>query len=105
MDFITHLPKPTKGNDCVIVFVDKLSKTAHFAACKNSASALDVAEIFLDKIFKLHGLPTKIISDRDSRFTSKFWTTIMNAMNVKLGMSTAFHPQTDGQTEWLNRTL
>jgi hypothetical protein len=85
--------------------VDWLTKTAHFEACKTTVSAKDVADIFVQNIFGYHGLPRKIISDRDSCFTSKFWKAIMKTLDVKLGMSTAFHPQTDGQTERTNRTL
>jgi hypothetical protein len=77
----------------------------HFAPTKTKATAPDVARIFFDVIFRLHGIPKVIVSDRDSRFTSRFWKALFNNLGTKLAMSTAFHPQTDGQTERANRTL
>ena len=105
MDFITHLPTTKKGNDSIVVFVDLFSKMAHFVAMKATDSAPQVARIFFDTIFKLHGLPKRIVSDRDPKFTSMFWKTLFSHLGTKLAMSTAFHPQTDGQTERANRTL
>ncbi|GJJ71552.1 hypothetical protein EMPS_03902 [Entomortierella parvispora] len=87
------------------VFVDKLTKLAHFVPSTTSATAIDVAHQFFDNIFKLHGLPTSIISDRDTRFTSRFWQELHKLLDVKLALSTAYHPQTEGQTEVTNKTL
>lgn len=105
MDFITQLPTTKSGNDAVIVFVDRLTKMVHFAPTKTTCSAEDVACLFRDTVFKYHGLPSELISDRDVRFTSKFWTELSHLLGTKLKMSTAFHPQTDGQTERANRVL
>jgi transposase InsO family protein len=105
MDFIVQLPRTPRGFDAITVFVDKLTKQVHFVASKTTDTATDVARIFFDNIFRLHGMPTSIISDRDTKFTSHFWKELHRLMDVKLAMSTAFHPQTDGQTERANQTL
>ena len=105
MDLIIQLPKTKSGNDAIVVFVDKLSKMSHFVATKTAISAPELAKIFFDTVFRLHGMPEVIISDRDTRFTSLFWRALFKSMDTKLAMSTAFHPQTDGQTERNNRTL
>jgi hypothetical protein len=105
MDFIVHLPKTKAGFDAIVVFVDTFSKMTHFAPTKTSATAPDTARLFFDHIFRLHGLPTSIVSDRDAKFTSKFWKTLFQTLGTKLAMSTAFHPQTDVQTKRTNRTL
>jgi RNase H-like domain found in reverse transcriptase/Reverse transcriptase (RNA-dependent DNA polymerase)/Integrase zinc binding domain/Chromo (CHRromatin Organisation MOdifier) domain/Retroviral aspartyl protease len=105
MDLITKLPETTSGNDAIIVFVDKFSKMVHYAATTTTCTAVDVARIFLDTVVKLHGVPKHIISDRDPRFTSKFWKQLWTLLGTQLKMSTSHHPQTDGQTERSNRTL
>jgi hypothetical protein len=105
MDFIVQLPQTPRGFDAITVFVDKLSKQVHFVPSKTKDTASDVARIFFDNVFRLHGMPTTIVSDRDSKFTSRFWKELHRLMDVKLAMSTAFHPQTDGQTEKANQTL
>ena len=105
MDFIVQLPKTKAGFDAIVVFVDTFSKMTHFAPTMTTATAPDTARLFFDHVFRLHGLPTSIVSDRDAKFTSKFWKTLFQTLGTKLAMSTAFHPQTDGQTERANRTL
>jgi Chromo (CHRromatin Organisation MOdifier) domain len=105
MDFIVQLPLTRQGHDAIVVFVDRLSKRAHFQPMHTSDSAPEVARIFFTTIFQHHGLPRAIISDRDSRFTSHFWQAVFQHLGTKTAMSTAFHPQTDGQTERMNRTL
>ena len=105
MDFIVQLPKTARGFDSITVFVDKLSKQVHFVPSKTTDTAADVARLFFDNVFRLHGMPTTIVSDRDSKFTSRFWTELHRLMDTKLALSTAFHPQTDGQTERANQTL
>ena len=105
MDFILGLPKTKSGYDSILTVVDKLSKRAHFLKTRSTADARDTAHLFINEIFKLHGLPKAIISDRDSKFTSKFWQSIFQRLGTRLQLSTANHPQTDGQTERLNRTL
>ena len=105
MDFITQLPRTSDGFDSILVFVDRLTKMVHLAPGKTTDTATIVAKRFLNTVFKLHGLPRQIISDRDARFTGHFWHGLMNLLGIKLGLSTAFHPQTDGQTERTNRTI
>lgn len=105
MDLITALPKTKKGHDTIVVFVDRFSKMAHFAATTIQVTAPGLAQLFFDNVFRFHGMPKTIISDRDSRFTSLFWKYLLKLMDTKLSMSTAFHPETDGQTERTNRTL
>ena len=105
MDFIVQLPLTKQGHDAIVVFVDRLTKRAHFQAMHTSATAPEVAKIFFSVVFKNHGLPRVIISDRDAKFTSHFWQALFKQLGTKTAMSTAFHPQTDGQTERLNRTL
>src|SRR4051812_45603416 len=105
MDFIMQLPKTKAGFDAIVVFVDTFTKMVHLVPTKTMATAPDTARIFFDHVFKLHGLPKSIVSDQDAKFTSCFWQTVFQTMGTKLAMSTAFHPQTDGQTERANRTL
>ena len=105
MDYITKLPKSLEGYDAILVVVDQLSKRAHFIPTTSDATAERTAQLFFDYIWKYHGLPTRIISDRDSKFTSGFWTTLHKLLGTKLALSTAYSPQTDGQTERLNRIL
>ena len=105
MDFITGLPKTKAGFDAIVVFVDMFSKMAHFVPTKTTATAPDTAQLFFQHVFKLHGLPAVLVSDRDPKFTSRFWQTLFKELGTKLAMSTAYHPQTDGQTERTNRTL
>lgn len=105
MDFIVGLPPSTNGYTCIWVVVDRLTKMAHFIPCKETINSEGLAHLFLDNIFRLHGLPTSIISDRGSIFTSRFWQSLLSLLKIKSCMSTAFHPQTDGQTERINSIL
>ena len=105
MDLIISLPRTEAGNTAILVFVDRLSKMVHLAPCTDEASAEHIAALFLNNVFKLHGLPKSIVSDRDVRFTSKFWQAFTEKLQVQQRMSTAFHPQTDGNTERVNRVL
>lgn len=104
-DFITDLPVTGDGNDAVLVVVDKLSKMCHLLPTKKSLTAEGCARLFFYGVFKYHGFPGNIVSDRDKLFTSKFWETFHGLVGTQLSRSSAFHPQTDGQTERLNRTL
>ncbi|MCO5600609.1 hypothetical protein L7F22_054724 [Adiantum nelumboides] len=105
MDFITTLPRTTKGNAQILVIVDRLSKTTHFIPCKKAASAPDIASLFVQHIFRIHGLPRSIISDRDPKFTGHFWTSLFKSLGTNLLFSSAYHRQTDGQTERVNQIL
>ena len=105
MDLITSLPLSRAGHDAIVVFVDKLSKMVHLVATKTDVTAPQLAEIFWRTVVRHHGLPSSIVSDRDPRFTGHFWRALWKCLGTQLTMSTAFHPQTDGQTERANRTL
>ncbi|KAD1183178.1 hypothetical protein E3N88_43191 [Mikania micrantha] len=104
MDFISGLPK-VKGKDTILVIIDRLTKYAHFKPLSHPYNAMQIAQVFLDNIFKLHGCPQTIVSDRDPIFLSQFWKEFMRLQGVQLAHSTAYHPQSDGQTEVLNRCL
>ena len=97
-DLVTDLPE-AEGYTAVAVCVDRLTKRVHFAPCTKEVTAPAYAKLFMDTMFRHHGLPEVIISDRDPRFTSKLWTTLFNLLRTDLRFSTAFHPQTDGQSE------
>lgn len=105
MDLITSLPKTKSGYDCIVVVVDKLTKMAHYIPTVTDINAPKLAKLIVDNVIRLHGLPMEIISDRDPRFTSCFWRELFKHMGTKLKFSTAYHPQSDGQTERTNRTL
>jgi hypothetical protein len=105
MDFFTGLPKSSKQNYAIMVVVDKLSKSSHFVSIKSTFKAIDIANIFMKEIFRLHDMPRDIISDRDTKFTSSFWKSLMIGFETKLLFSTTYHPQTDGQIERVNQIL
>jgi Integrase zinc binding domain/RNase H-like domain found in reverse transcriptase/Chromo (CHRromatin Organisation MOdifier) domain/Integrase core domain len=105
MDLIVQLPRTKRGFDAVVTFVDKLSKMVHFVPTKTDITAPELARLFIDNVVRLHGLPRIIISDRDPKFTSIFWRALFEELDVDLHMSTAYHPQTDGQSERANRTI
>ena len=105
MDLITQLPKTPRGYDAIVTFTDRLSKRILVTVTTTSVDAPGVARLFFDTVFRHHGLPTTIISDRDPRFISNFWKSLFKLVGTRLGMSTSFHPQTDGQSERTNRTL
>jgi len=104
VDFIEGLPCLGAAN-CVMVIVDKFTKFAHFVPLLHPFTAQQVAQVFLDNIYRLHGMPTHIISDRDRIFTSHFWKELFCLAGTKLCMSSAYHPQSDVQTEWVNQCL
>lgn len=105
MDLITQLPKSRTGHDAIVVYCDKLSKQAHYCATHTNVTAPQLATITVREVVRLHGVPEAIISDRDPRFTGHFWTAFWSQLGTSLTFSTAYHPQTDGQTERQNRTL
>jgi transposase InsO family protein len=105
MDFIVGLPRTQSGYDLIWVIVDRLTKVAHFIPVKTTYSGAKLAELYMSRIVCLHGVPKKIVSDRGSPFTSKFWEKLHESMDTKLNFSSAYHPQTDGQTERTNQML
>ncbi|KAL0548767.1 hypothetical protein IC582_013237 [Cucumis melo] len=105
MDFITGLPRTLKDFKMIWVFVDRLTKSAHFISRKSTYTASKWAQLYLTEIVRLHGVPESIVSDRDARFTFKFWKRLQTAMDMRLDFSTAFHHQTNGQTKHLNQVL
>ncbi|GJS74813.1 putative reverse transcriptase domain-containing protein [Tanacetum coccineum] len=105
MDFISGLPKTPSGYDSLWVIVDRLTKSAHFLPIKKTNSIEKLAQFYLKEIVYKHGVPTSIISDKDSLFTSRFWKSLQEAMGTQLDMSTAYHPETDSQSERTIQTL
>jgi hypothetical protein len=105
MDFIVGLPNTSRKHDSIWVIVDQLTKTAHFLPVHTTYNAKKYAEIYLDQIVRLHGIPKMIISDRGTLFVARFWEQLQNALGTKLVRSSAYHPQTDGQTERVNQIL
>jgi hypothetical protein len=88
-----------------MVVVDRLSKYAHFCTLQHSFTTSTVAQIFMDQVFKIHGMPHSIVSDRDPNFTSNFWEELFQIQGTELHLNTTYHPQTDGQTEVVNKCL
>ncbi|GJP75099.1 hypothetical protein CLOP_g5588, partial [Closterium sp. NIES-67] len=105
LDFITGLPPTSSGHDAILVVIDKFSKMGHFIPTHTTARTEETAQLFVRHIISQHGIPTTLISDRDPKFTSKFWKELMSLLGTKLAMSSAYHPQTDGQTERLNQIV
>ena len=105
MDFMFGLPPDSRQRTGILVFIDMLSKMVHLVPVRVQVASKVVARIFYDVIFRHHGLPEAIISDRDPRFTASFWRELFSLLGTRLVMSTADHPQTDGQTERVNRVL
>ena len=103
-DLVTDLPE-SDGYTAIAVFVDKLTKMVHFAPCRKEVDAMEYARIFVDTVFRLHGLLEVIISDHDPCFTGKFWDSVFDLLGPDLQFSTAYHPQTDGQFERMIQTL
>lgn len=104
VDFITGL-ETSHGFDAIMVVVDRLSKMRHFIPCRAECSAAAAARFFVDHVWKIHGLPSSIVSDRGPQFVSRFWDHLARRLRVRRNLSTSYHPQTDGQTERLNAIL
>ena len=105
LDFITGLPRSINGNDAILTLVDTVSKMAHFIPTKTTISAAETVELLADRLVRYHGFPTTLISDRDTRFVSELWANFCERFKIKRALSSAWHPQTDGQTERVHRTL
>ena len=105
MDFIVGLPRTQSGHDSIWVIVDRLTKVAHFIPVKESYQGPKLAELYMTRIVCLHGVPKKIVSDRGTQFTSRFWERLHDSLDTQLNFSSAYHPQIDGQTERINRFL
>lgn len=104
MDFIIGMPKTQKCNTIMVV-VDRLTKFAHFIPLSHPFTVKEVAEQFIAEVVKLHGFPKSIVSDRDRVFASQFWRELFTQSGTTLKYSSGYHPQTDGQTEVVNRSL
>ena len=104
MDFISQLPD-SNGHDAILVIVDRFSKMAIFIKSHTTATAEDLANLFIEFVFSKHGVPQDIISDRGSLFISSFWTAFCDSLKIKRNLSTAYHPESDGQTERVNQIL
>ena len=105
MDFVVGLPRTRAGFDAIWVIVDRLTKSAHFLPIHNNFSLDRLVELYINEIIRLHGIPISIVSDRDPRFTSRFWPKLQKALGTILHFSTALHSQTDGQSEMTIQTL
>jgi transposase InsO family protein len=105
MDFIVRLPRTQSGYDSIWVIVDRLTKVAHFIPVKTTYSGPQLAQLYMSRIVCLHGVPRKIVSDRGTQFTSRFWERLHEALDTQLRFSSTYHPQTDGQTERVNQIL
>lgn len=104
IDFIEGLPK-SQGRDVILVVVDRMSKYAHLIALSHLYSALNIAQVFMDQIYRLHGLPKSITTDRDQVLISQFWRELFKLQEVKLQYSSAYHPQTNRQSKVVNRCM
>jgi hypothetical protein len=105
MDFIVGFIRTSTGYDSIWVIVDMLTKVAHFIPVKTTYSGAKLAELYIARIVCLHGVPKKIVSDRGSQFTSRYWNKLHECLDTRLNFSSAYHPQTDGQTERTNQVL
>ena len=105
MDFITALPKVAGNFDSIFVVADRLTKIAHLIPTRTTALASNIAQLFVKEIVRLHGIPVRIVSDRDPKFTSKFWMTMFQSLGTLLNLSSTYHPKTDGQTERVNQLI
>ena len=104
MDF-KSFPKDKKGYDAVYIVIDRLSKRVYSIPCHKTTTAKDMAQLFITNVYRTHGSPETIVSDRGPQFISEFWTELCRILGIKLKLLTVYHPQTDGQTEIMNQYL
>jgi hypothetical protein len=105
MNFVVGFSLTSHRHNVILVIVDKLTKSAHFILVRDTYDITDVARVFVSEVIHFHGIPKKIISDRDSGFTSRFWTSLQSALGTQLNLSTTYHPETDGKTERVNQVM
>ena len=105
MDFVVGLPRTARNSDAIWVVIDRLTKSAYFLSYRTTFNSNQLAALYIKEVVRLHGVPVSIVCDRDPRFTSRFWKSFQSAMGSRLDFSTAFHPQTDGQTERVNQVI
>jgi hypothetical protein len=105
MDFVVGLSLTSHKDNAILVIIDKLTKSAHVIPVRDTYDVADVTCVFRSEVICLHELPKKINSNRESRFTSRFWTSLQSALGTQLNFSTAYHPKTDGKTERVNQVM
>ena len=105
MDFVMGLPRTPRQHDAIWVIVDRLTKSTHFLPMQENNTLDQLAQKYVAEIVRQHGVPVSIVSDRDPRFTSRFWRSLQSALGSRLNFSTTFHPQTDGQSERTIQTV
>jgi hypothetical protein len=105
MDFITKLPRTNKQHDSIMVVVDKLTKDAHFIPVNLTHKEANIVDVYMREIARLHGIPKKIVYDKDPKFTSNFWKGLFKGFGTNLNFSTTYHLESNGQTERVNQVI